>query len=171
MKNEKGGGEMHLYLIRHAEAVPQGQDGVERDEDRPLTPAGQEQCCRVAKALRARGVKLEKVLTSPLLRAKQTAEGILSNWGEQPPALEESEYLAPEGRKKKLLRELLALGEEEVAVVGHNPDMSELIGWLIGDKDAHVSLAKAGVACIEFEGSPTKGSGVLAWLVGPGWYA
>jgi phosphohistidine phosphatase len=161
---------MRLYLIRHAEAVPQGHDGVERDEDRPLTPTGQEQSRRVAQALRGQGVKLERVLTSPLLRAKQTAEGILANWGEQPPTLEECEYLAPEGRKKKLLRELLGLGGEEVALVGHNPDMSELVGWLIGQKEVGVSLAKAGVACIAFEGSPTKGSGVLTWLVGPGWY-
>jgi hypothetical protein len=47
----------------------------------------------------------------------------------------------------------------------------ELIAWLIGDKEAQVALSKAGTACIEFEGSPCKGCGSLAWLATPCWYA
>jgi phosphohistidine phosphatase len=162
---------MRLYVIRHAEAAPHGQEGIERDEDRPLTAAGQEQSRRVGQALRARGVKLDQMLTSPLLRAKQTADGIVAGWGDEPPPLKECEYLAPGNKKKKLMRELLAVGGEAVAVVGHNPDLTELIGWLIGEKAATVSLAKAGLACIEFEGSPCKECGVLTWLVTPEWYA
>jgi phosphohistidine phosphatase len=161
---------MHLYVIRHAEAVPQGQDGIECDEDRPLTAAGQEQARRLAKALRDQGVKLEKLLTSPLLRAKQTAEGMLAAWGDGAPELEESEALTPGTKKKKLIRELLASGGEAVGVVGHNPDLSELIAWLIGEKNTNVALAKAGVACIEFDGSPCKECGTLSWLVSPEWY-
>jgi phosphohistidine phosphatase len=161
---------MRLYVIRHAEAMAQGQDGIERDEDRPLTPAGAEESRRLAKALRDQGVKLDKVLTSPLMRAKQTAEGMLAAWGDGAPGLEESEALAPGTRKKKLIRELLAAGGEAVAVVGHNPDLSEFVAWLIGEKNANVTLAKAGVACIEFDGSPCKECGTLNWLVSPEWY-
>jgi phosphohistidine phosphatase len=161
---------MHLYVIRHAEAAPQGQDGIERDEDRPLTPGGQEQARRLAHALRGRGVKLDKLLTSPLLRAKQTAETVIASWGDGAPPLEECAALAPGGKKKKLLRELLAAGSEAVGVVGHNPDLGVLIGWLIGEKEVNLALAKAGVACIAFEGSPCKECGTLAWMVTPAWY-
>jgi phosphohistidine phosphatase len=161
---------MRLYVIRHADAVAQGLNGVERDEDRPLSEAGQKQARQLAGALRDQGVKLDKVLSSPLLRAKQTAEGMLSVWGDGAPELAESEALTPGTKKKKVLRELLAAGGEAVAVVGHNPDLSELIGWMIGEKNASVSLAKAGVACIEFEGSPCKECGTLTWLVSPEWY-
>jgi phosphohistidine phosphatase len=161
---------MHLYVIRHADAVPQGQAGIERDEDRPLTSEGQEQSHRLARALRDHGVKLDKILTSPLLRAKQTAEALITFWGDGAPPLEECEYLAPGSKKKKLMRDLLAAGGEAVAIVGHNPDLSELLCWLIGKKEVNVSLSKAGVACIEFEGSPCKECGNLAWLVTPDWY-
>ena len=105
---------MRLYVIRHAEAVPLGQDGIERDEDRPLTTAGQEQSKRLAQALLGRGVKLDKLLSSPLLRAKQTAESILTSLGDGAPALEECEYLAPGSKKKKLMRRRLAGGRRRV---------------------------------------------------------
>jgi phosphohistidine phosphatase len=161
---------MRLYVIRHAEAVAQGQDGIERDEDRPLTAAGKEQSRRLAQALRHQGVALDKLLTSPLKRARETAEGMLAAWGDGAPALAETEALTPGAKKKKLIRELLATGGEAVAIVGHNPDLSELIGWLIGEKNTSLSLAKAGIACIDFDGSPCKECGTLAWLVSPEWY-
>jgi phosphohistidine phosphatase len=161
---------MHLYLIRHAAAASLDEAGVEGDAERPLTEAGRKQCPRVAQALRRLGVKLEYLLTSPLLRAKQTAEGIVGAWGEGAPAVTLCEELAPGNKKRKLVREVLALGAESVALVGHNPDLSELVGWLIGDKGVSIDLAKAGVACIEFQGSPGKGSGTLAWMVNPAWY-
>ena len=121
--------------------------------------------------MKKQGVKLDKMLTSPLRRAKQTADGVVASWGEGAPSIEECEYLAPGSKKKKLIRELLAVGDDGVAVVGHNPDLSVLIGWLIGEKEVGLSLAKAGVACIEFEGSPCKECGVLTWLVTPAWCA
>jgi phosphohistidine phosphatase len=158
---------MHVYLIRHAEAVSQGEAGVERDEDRTLTPAGQEQCRVVAQALRQLGVKMDKVLTSPLVRARDTAESVLRHWGNGAPPVEECDYLAPGGKKRKLLRELLASGGEGIGLVGHNPDLSELVGWMIGEKGVGVDMAKAGVACIEFESAPCKGTGVLVWLATP----
>jgi phosphohistidine phosphatase len=158
---------MHLYLIRHAEAVSQEEAGLDHDEDRPLTPAGQAQCRVVARALRQLGARMDKVLTSPLVRARQTAEGVLQHWGNGAPALEESAYLAPGGKKRKLLRELLAAGAEGIGLVGHNPDLSELVGWMIGEKEVGVEMAKAGVACIEFESAPCKGTGILAWLAPP----
>ena len=67
---------MELYLIRHADAAPVGQNGVLDDALRPLTPKGQEQSKAVGHGLVRRGVRVPMVVASPLLRARQTAEGI-----------------------------------------------------------------------------------------------
>jgi phosphohistidine phosphatase len=161
---------MRLYLIRHAEAFPLGLNGIDKDEDRPLTENGRSQCRALAACLNQLGVKLEKVITSPLVRARQTVDELLAQWGGPVPAVEESEYLAPGSKKRKLLRDVLASGGEAIALVGHNPDLSELLAWLIGDREIGVSMSKAGVACINFDGPPIKGAGALVWLVTPAWY-
>jgi phosphohistidine phosphatase SixA len=63
------------------------------------------------------------------------------------------------------------LQAETLAVVGHNPDLSVFLAWLIGaKKSAKLDLAKAGAALVEFEGPVDKGLGVLHWMVTPAWY-
>ena len=162
---------MQLYVIRHAEAVEVGTNGVSSDEERPLTDRGREQCRVVALALSRTGAQMEKLLTSPLVRARQTADELVGHWQQRPPTPTESEELAPGRRKRKLLRELLAVGGKAVGIVGHNPDLVELIGWLVGEKEMGLELAKGGVACIAFDGPPNKGAGRLVWLVTPEWCA
>jgi phosphohistidine phosphatase len=162
---------MQLYVIRHAEAVDVGTNGVESDAERPLTEKGQEQCRVVGQALWRAGVRLEALLTSPLVRARQTAEELVKQWPDNCPDPTDCEELAPGQRKRKLLRELLALGGNAVGIVGHNPDLSELVGWLLGEKEAGINLTKGGVARIDFDGPPNKGTGVLVWLVTPAWCA
>ncbi|HZY86276.1 MAG TPA: phosphohistidine phosphatase SixA [Gemmataceae bacterium] len=162
---------MDLYLIRHADAQPLGEGGVEDDEDRPLTAVGQSQCRALAAALQRQKVQLDKLVTSPLLRARQTAEGLALHWTGTPPAQELCDHLAPGGRRRKLTRFLRDLGAESVAVVGHEPDVGAYAAWLIGSKKAQVELAKAGVARVHFDGKPGKGDGVLTWLITPEWCA
>src|SRR5205807_2522803 len=67
---------MRLYLIRHADAAPLGEGGVADDRDRPLTELGHSQCQALAAALQKRDVKVDQIVTSPLLRARQTAEDV-----------------------------------------------------------------------------------------------
>lgn len=160
---------MHVYVIRHADAVPLGTQGIHEDEERPLTEAGQAQCKAVARAFRQMGIKLDRLLTSPLVRAKQTAEALHDEWGPGAPAILECEPLAPGGKKRRLLERLREQHVESVGLVGHNPDLSELVGWFLGKKRAGINLEKGGVACIEFDGGAGKNSGVLAWLVTPAW--
>jgi phosphohistidine phosphatase len=161
---------MDLYLIRHAEAVPLGQ-GIEDDEARPLSDAGKAQCRPLARALLRLGVRLDQVVSSPFLRARQTAEGLLEHWPQPAPEVLRCDDLALGGKRRKVLRYLRDLEAESVAVVGHNPDLSVFAAWLIGSKAAHVELAKAGAARVEFDGNPGKGNGHLAWLVTPEWCA
>lgn len=160
---------MHVYVIRHADAVPLGEQGITEDEQRPLTEAGRRQCRSLVIALRKMGVKLDRLLTSPLVRARQTAEMIRRGWGEESLPLVECELLAPGTKKRILLDRLREQHVESIGLVGHNPDLSELIGWFLGEKRAGFNLEKAGVACVEFDGLPGKGTGVLDWLVTPMW--
>jgi phosphohistidine phosphatase len=161
---------MDLYLIRHAEAVSREDVNGMADEDRPLTDAGRDQCRALAAALQARRVTLHKVVSSPLVRARQTAEVLIEHGPTPKPELVECDELAPGGRAKKVTRCLLGLEGDSIAVVGHMPDLGEYLGWLIGEKKVGVTLAKAGVALVRFDGAPDKGAGRLAWLVTPLWY-
>jgi phosphohistidine phosphatase len=160
---------MNLYLIRHAEAADLEPGDSRDDEERPLTDAGRDQCKVLAAALRARGVELNQVVSSPLLRARQTVEALLETW--PAPAAEQltSNGLSPGGKAKKVTRFLLGLSGENVALVGHMPDLGEYLGWLIGAKKANIAIAKAGAALVRFDGSPAKGEGALQWLITPDW--
>jgi phosphohistidine phosphatase len=160
---------MDLYIIRHAEAQPLGEGGIENDEDRPLTEAGHAQCGPLAAALQRQGVRLDRVVTSPLLRARQTAEGLISSLAPPLPELHTCDHLALDGKRRKLTRFLAGLEAQSVAIVGHMPDLSIYAGWLIGSKLTHIDIAKAGVACIRFKDVPDKHAGTLLWLVTPEW--
>jgi phosphohistidine phosphatase len=160
---------MDLYIIRHAEAQPLGEDGIEDDADRPLTEAGHAQCGPLAAALQRQGVHVERIVTSPLLRARQTAEGLLKNLAPPTPELHTCDHLAPDGKRRKLTRFLVGLSAQSVAIVGHMPDLGIYAGWLIGSKLAHIEIAKAGVAFIRFKNEPDKNAGELHWLVSPDW--
>ncbi|MFN4258720.1 MAG: phosphohistidine phosphatase SixA [Gemmataceae bacterium] len=159
---------MDLYLIRHAEAVDLGEQGIEQDEDRPLTDVGLAQAQLVAKCLQNLNIQLDAVLTSPYLRARQTAETILQYWSEPLPKLVECEDLAIGGKRRKIARVTTKQGGESVALVGHEPDISSLAAWLIGSAKAQIRFAKAGIAYIRCS-LPAKGTGTLMWLVTPAW--
>jgi phosphohistidine phosphatase len=109
------------------------------------------------------------VVSSPLLRARQTAEKMLRQWSAPVPELYICEELEPGGRRKRLARFLRDLNREALALVGHQPDLGEFAAWLIGGKKAQIDLAKAGVACIACGDGPRKKNGMLQWLVTPEW--
>ncbi len=161
---------MELYLIRHAEAAAVGERGVTRDEDRPLTAKGETQAGDLARTLRARGVTLDRLYTSPLVRARQTAEILLRGLARHDLALDTSDELAPGGKPRKLGKFLFKQEGERIGLVGHMPHLAEFAGWLIGDKEVNLNLAKAGVAYIRCPESPSKGVGALRWMITPEWF-
>ena len=161
---------MDLYLIRHAEAVSRDDPNYAEDE-RPLTETGREQARAVAKALVARGIQFDAVISSPLVRARQTAEEMLQNMTGPLAELEFCNHLAPGGKQRKLTRYLLGSNVDSVALIGHEPDLSEFIGRLIGSRKAQISMAKAGVAFVKCDGVADKGRGTLEWLLTPEWMA
>jgi phosphohistidine phosphatase len=152
---------MKLYLVRHASA----SDIATSDAERELTRAGQEEARVVGATLAELGVKPASVLSSPLKRARQTAEIIanelkfsgeckvhdeLSNGSTTPSLL-------------KVLRPNVSLGE--IILVGHMPSLSEHLAALIGGGSAEgLALGKGGVACVELD-QLRAGAGQLRWLM------
>ncbi len=161
---------MKLYLIRHAEALELGERGITNDEERPLSEKGETQAEAMAHAFREQGIVLDKLLTSPLLRALQTAEILLRVWDRPELTLDICDALMPSGKLRKLSKSLTKLEGKKIGVVGHMPQLGEFAAWLLGNKKAQIDLAKAGVLCITCDDAPCKGLGALQWLVTPAWY-
>ena len=160
---------MDVYIIRHADAIPVGERGITTDAERPLSSEGEAQSRDVSAALQRQGVRLTKVLASPLVRARQTAEIILQGWAKPAPELVLCDELTPGFRAGKLARLLRKLNAESVALVAHQPDLSDWTAWLIGSRKTRVEFAKAGVAHVVCDDPPDKGAGTLHWLLTPDW--
>src|SRR5205823_12622063 len=118
---------------------------------RPLTETGKNQTKSLAAGFKRRKIRPDIVVTSPFLRARETAEAILKEWGDGAPELRLCEELIPGGKRRRLARYLRDLGVEKVGLVGHQPDLGEFAAWLLGSKKAQIDIAKAGVACIACE--------------------
>jgi phosphohistidine phosphatase len=162
---------MDLYLIRHADALALGERGITEDSDRPLSTEGEQQAGLVGKMFAQRGIRLDKLVASPHVRAQQTAT-LLMREGPQPaPELITSNALLPNAKPRKLAKLLRSLTGDRVGLVGHLPHIAEWAGWLIGAKNAELGFAKAGVAYIACGEFPAKGLGTLEWLVTPEWFA
>src|SRR5437588_4008526 len=127
---------MDLYLIRHTDALPVGAGDVTCDEERPLSELGQSQAKALAAGLQKRGVHIGQLLTSPLRRARETAEGIQKNWQGDALEIVDCPELEPGLRARRLARCVRRLNEENVALVGHQPDLGAWAAWLIGSKKA-----------------------------------
>ncbi len=128
---------MRLYLVRHAEA-PSG----EPDALRPLTAAGRETARALGARLAAAGARPETVLTSPLLRARETASELCRAFGCEP---ETDERLAP-GATADGVRAAIAGRGDEVVVVAHQPDCGRIAAELSG---AEHSFPPGGLAVLE----------------------
>ena len=138
---------MLLHILRHAEAEAFSPTGL--DADRSLTDAGAKRMKTVARAIAKMEPKLDAILVSPLLRARQTAEPVAAACrfkGE----LQVTESLLPGSDPSALLDELEATRWESVLVVGHEPNLGRLFGRLVsGGRDVEVPMKKASLAVFE----------------------
>ena len=157
---------MNLYLLRHADAEPAAGPGGDRE--RPLSAKGEAQSQRVGKALKALEIDFHAILTSPLLRARQTAE-IVARSLRATARLRVCEALASGGATRQLIAELKRLGEQEnILMVGHEPDMSRLISLLLaGEPPVDVEMKKAGLCYLELRQPIGGRCATLKWLVPP----
>jgi phosphohistidine phosphatase len=113
-----------LYIMRHGPADDSAASG--RDFDRALTKSGRERVQKVVAELVSRDEKPRLIVTSPLLRAKQTAEIVAELCSPDEPLVVRQE-LSPGGPSHALVREMLAAGKKKVMLVGHEPDVSSLV--------------------------------------------
>jgi phosphohistidine phosphatase len=154
---------MNCYFLRHGIAVePEKWSGS--DFERPLTPEGRARMEREAKAIAALSLDLGAIVTSPLLRAKQTAEIVAERLDMGTKLVEDPRLGA--GFNLERLGAILAAHADASAIVlvGHEPSMSATIGHSIGG--ARIELKKAALAGVEFI-DPTSTSGTLFSLIPP----
>jgi phosphohistidine phosphatase len=119
-----------LYIMRHGPAEDRSSTG--RDEDRTLTPSGRERVRDVARTLVALDEAPLHVVSSPLVRALQTAEIVAAATKLANPVAVSRE-LAPGGQGIELAKDLLGTERRRVMLVGHEPDLSLLAGLLVGE--------------------------------------
>jgi phosphohistidine phosphatase len=153
---------MLLHLLRHADAGdPDAWEGP--DAARPLSDKGRNQSKRLGKFLAGIKFSGEPFITSPKLRAAQTAELAASPLTAK---IQEDERLAGELTLETIEAVLSDAGDPERPVlVGHDPDFSELMALLCGA--AGVSMRKGALARIEIERPLQAGAGTLRWLIPP----
>lgn len=158
-------GSYELYLIRHGLAEERG-DAWPDDTKRPLSEQGMERMRKAARGLARLDVSIDVVLTSPLVRARQTADIVVSALAPRP-ALVTIESLAPEGSYAALMADLEKHGRKErLALVGHEPSIGELAARLIGSR--HSFEFKKGAICrIDVDDIPPAGPGDLRWMMSP----
>ena len=158
---------MELLIIRHAIAFERDRQRWADDAARPLSPAGIRRSRRAAAGLKELYKVPDRLLTSPLVRARQTAE-ILMEVAGWPPA-----KIAPElkpGQGAAAVLTLLAQDRSKrIAIVGHQPDLSALLAacLLEGSSTLPIEIKKNAAACLSFDGRARVGSAVLRWLATP----
>ena len=158
--------EREIYLVRHAIAEERGPKWPD-DRKRPLTGKGIERMREVVRGLRELAIAFDTVLSSPLVRAKDTAHILVGGMKPQPmitllPALAPGTSPAQAGRAIQAYRQA-----RRIAVVAHEPGLGELAAWLIGAKKPF-ELKKGGVCRIDVAGPVAAGKGRLVWLAPPG---
>ena len=159
---------MELYLVRHAVAHKRDVDRWPDDSKRPLTIEGEERFRQAAEGIVGLVPEVGVVLSSPFIRAWQTAEILEQRGWPAPVPCEELEPYCP---PHKVLHALLAhhKDEERAALVGHRPGLHELASYLLtGHADgANVRIKKGGMVRLSFDGPPEPGAGYLEWLLAP----
>ena len=152
---------MDLILIRHGKAEASHPQG---DGARALVDKGREQARRAGRLLRAAGLAPEIVLTSPLVRAVQTANEVCQAAGIPGPVAQG--WLSCGCFPETVLAELAAFHDfKRVAIVGHEPDFSRFIQWCLGAHGSAIDMKKGTLACLRID--PPARYGTLLYLMPP----
>ncbi|HET6879974.1 MAG TPA: histidine phosphatase family protein [Pirellulales bacterium] len=154
---------MTIFIVRHAWAEDRDEAVYPNDDLRPLARKGRKRFRRLARRLAKRGFDVAHIATSPLVRCRQTAD-ILAEYAPSEPLIIELDALRPSSQLEPLIDWTLKQQGQNVAWVGHAPDVDQLTAALIGDTKATIEFDKGAVAAIEFGGEPAAGQGVLRWL-------
>lgn len=138
----------HLILFRHGIAVPSGTPDVEESQ-RPLTKKGEKRTREIARGLKPFLKKIDRIVSSPLPRALRTAEIVAEVLGLSE-VVETSEALLPQAQPVDIQSWLKSRDESRLMIVGHNPNLSDLLNLLVSGhvEPRSIELRKAGAACL-----------------------
>jgi phosphohistidine phosphatase len=159
---------MRLYLVRHAIALPHGAPGVP-DDDRTLTEDGIKKMRQAAAGLRRLDYVPDLILTSPLIRARQTADILFEAFGKGV-EVKTAPALAPSGSRQDLYRQIskYSNNRNNIMLVGHQPSLGEIAGEIAwGSPDHFVELKKGGACAIEIDSLGGVPKGNLISLLTP----
>jgi phosphohistidine phosphatase len=156
---------MTIYLLRHGIAEPVGPGGS--DAARALTGEGRNKLRAVLKTARGAGVKPDRILTSPLVRAVQTAEMAAESLG-YAGKLIRTETLAPGGSLEDVWSEIRTHKDAgSVLLAGHEPQFSQLAAYLLAAPELTIDFKKGALVAIEMEHLGQRPRGVLRWMLAP----
>lgn len=158
---------MNVFFLRHGEAgkrvtIPS------RDFERSLTTSGIAEIEEIAESMKDMDLEFDKITSSPLARALQTAE-IVSRIYKKPGKPEVWDELRPEANRLELYRRLSRLKQDaDVLLVGHDPFLTTVIGEVIsGNLSTKIVLKKGGLARVQINSFTPKAAGELRWLLTP----
>ena len=157
---------LELYLVRHAIAAERGPKYPD-DSLRPLTRAGSKKFAESIPGLIEFDVVIDVCLTSPYVRARETAMILAAGLKPKPPVVE-VDALKPGGRPQTVIEAIKthAKRHRRIALVGHEPDLGELAARLLGARGT-VEFKKGAVCLIETDGATPGGPGTLRWMLTP----
>lgn len=160
---------MNLFLLRHGLAAERGAGNHASDAERPLTGRGERKLERVAEAMLAMELGFDRIVSSPYVRARQTAELIAKALREQK-LLEFADVLTPGNPPRAVVEFLDSMKPvpDRVLMVGHEPNLSELISLLVaGDSSLAVAMKKGGLCKLSAEVLSPRRCATLEWLLTP----
>jgi phosphohistidine phosphatase len=161
---------MELYVLRHAIAVERGTPGFVDDSQRPLTDKGAQKMQRVAKGMLALELSFDIILSSPFIRAKQTAEIVADVFRAQK-KLEFTPHLEVGGEPKKLIDLINEKhgSDSSILLVGHEPYLSGFISMMIAGTDVlSITMKKGGLCKLSASELRYGKCATLEWLLTPG---
>lgn len=160
---------MRILLVRHAIAEDRDRlaSSAADDNARPLTDAGRRRMRKSANRLRRLLKPLDRIGTSGLVRATETAALLGRSYGRA--RIERVDALAPGGQPQAVLEWLCGFDPgDTVALVGHEPDLGRLAGYMVCGRPLRViALKKGGVCLLEYEGVPKPATAMMRWALTP----
>jgi phosphohistidine phosphatase len=159
-----------LYFLRHGLAGQFGDPQYKDDSLRPLTAQGKEKMHREAKGIQALGLSFDAILSSPYLRAKQTAEIVAQAFKIKHKEIYLTNNLLPPASAKKLLKELHSRfpRSKNILLVGHEPHLTGLISSLLkSETPLNIELKKGALCCIRLDQTSKGIYASLIWLLSP----
>jgi phosphohistidine phosphatase len=159
---------MKIYLTRHGIANEPDGTSIEADSQRPLTAKGRDKINKIARTLKKLGIKPDLIISSPYVRAEQTAS-ILAKEFDGKKHLKFSDLLIPDGKAEAIINAIVEnYMVDELLIVSHEPCLSLLISTLVAvNLDFTINIKKGGVCCLSAKDLRVERRATIEWLLTP----